>query len=168
MMLGNLNEILPEPISDESQEIILELLKRKMTGSAQVAVRLLHAMEERFGSEARDVMREMVASPPATPRQNVGDPVSDLQEFITDLERGCVGSHRWERITDEPDRIGYLFFGCLWAEIYRELGEPELGFAFCATDEPNVKAHSPALGFTRTEVLMNGDEACNHVFFVER
>ncbi len=78
MMLGNLNEILPEPISDESQEIILELLKRKMTGSAQVAVRLLHAMEERFGSEARDVMREMVASPPATPRQNVGDPVSDL------------------------------------------------------------------------------------------
>ncbi len=167
-MPGNLNEILPEPISDESQEIILELLKRKMTGSAQVAVRLLHAMEERFGSEARDVMREMIASPPATPRQNVGDPVSDLQEFITDLERGCVGSHRWERITDEPDRIGYLFFGCLWAEIYRELGEPELGFAFCATDEPNVKAHSPALGFTRTEVLMNGDEACNHVFFVER
>ena len=28
----------------------------------------------------------------------------------------------------------------MWAELFRELGEPELGFIFCAGDEPAVLA----------------------------
>ncbi len=69
-MLGSLNDILPEPISEENEEIILSLLKRKMKGSADVAVRLLRAMEERFGPEARDVMRQMAANPSPAPRDS--------------------------------------------------------------------------------------------------
>ena len=47
-MRGSLNEILPEPISPEAEEILREHLKRKMKGAAGLAVRLLHAMESKF------------------------------------------------------------------------------------------------------------------------
>ena len=58
-MPGSLNDILPEPISKENEKVLLGLLKRKMKGAAGLAVQLLHAMEERFGPEAREVLRDM-------------------------------------------------------------------------------------------------------------
>ena len=167
-MPGSLNDILPEPISEENEKILLDMLKRKMKGAAGLAVRLLHAMEERFGPEAREVVREMAEHRKPTPRADVGEPETDLREFCARLDRGCAGSHRWERVIDEPDRIGYHFTRCMWAEIYRELGEPDLGFVICAGDEPAVRSYNPKLGFKRTKVLMNDDEVCDHVFYVEK
>ena len=166
-MDGSLNDVLPEPISKDSEEIILGLLKKKMSGAASLAVRLLHAMEERFGPEAREVVADMIAKQRPSPRPDPGNPEKDLQEFCASLERGCVGSHRWERVIDERDRIGYHFTRCMWAEVFRELGAPELGFVFCASDEPAVRSWNPRLGFERTRVLMDGDEFCDHVFFVD-
>jgi len=167
-MPGSLNDILPEPIGEENERILLELLKRKMKGAAGLGVRLLHAMEERFGPEAREVVREMARNRQPMPRPDAGEPEADLHAFCDRLDRGCAGSHRWERVMDEPDRVGYRFTRCMWAEVYRELGEPELGFVICAGDEPAVKSYNPGLGFSRTKVLMNGDEICDHVFCVEK
>jgi hypothetical protein len=168
IMTGSLSDILPDPISEANERVLLELLKRKMKTAAGIGVRLLHAMEARFGPEAREVVRHMAQNQQPTPRPEAGDPEADLQAFCTHLEQGCAGSHRWERIVDQPDRIGYHFTRCMWAEVYRELNEPELGFVICASDEPAVKAHNPNLAFSRTQVLMQGDAVCNHVFFVER
>jgi len=167
-MPGSLNDILPEPISEENEKVLLDLLKRKMKGAAGLAVQLLRAMEERFGPEAREVVRDMAQHRRPTPRPDAGEPEADLREFCARLDEGCVGSHRWERVIDEPDRIGYHFTRCMWAEIYRELGEPELGFVICAGDEPAVRSYNPKLGFRRAQVLMQGDEMCDHVFYVEK
>lgn len=166
-MNGGLNDILPEPISEESEKILLELLKRKMKSASRVSVELLRAMEARFGPEAREVARDMVFGQRPEQRRQVGPPEEDLREFTADLEKNCVGTHRWERVIDEPDRVGYFFTQCLWAEIYRELGEPDLGLYFCAGDEPSVNAYNSKLGFLRTKVKMTGDEVCDHIFYVK-
>ena len=165
-MPGSLNEILPEPISPENEAALLELIERKMKGAAGVAVRLLHAMEERFGPEARELVREMAQGREPEPRPDAGDPRADLQEFCTRLDRGCVGSHSWERVIDEPDRIGYHYTRCMWADAFRALGEPDLGYVICAGDDPAVRSHNPGLRFGRTQVLMHGDDVCDHVFYV--
>ncbi len=167
-MSGSLNDILPEPISRENERVLLELLKQKMKAASGLAVELLHAMEERFGPEARQVVHEMAQRRKPTPRPEAGDPQADLQEFCARLEEDCVGSHRWERVIDEPDRIGYHFTRCMWAEIFQELGEPKLGFILCAGDEPAVRSYNPRLGFKRTQVLMNSDPLCDHIFYVEK
>ena len=104
----------------------------------------------------------------ATPRPDTGEPAADLREFCARLDTGCAGSHQWERVIDEPHRIGYQFTRCMWAEIYRELGEPLLGSFICAGDEPAVRSYNPKLAFRRTKVLMNGDEVCDHIFYVEQ
>ena len=165
-MSGSLNDILPEPISEENEKVLLDMLKRKMKGAAGLGVQLLRAMEERFGPEAREVVHDLAKSHRLTPRPDAGEPEADLREFCASLDEACVGSHQWERVIDEPDRTGYHFTRCMWAEIYRELGEPELGFVICAGDEPAVKSYNPKLAFRRTKVLMKGDEICDHVFYV--
>jgi hypothetical protein len=167
-MPGSLDELLPDPISQENKEILLDLLKRKMKGAAGLAVRLLHAMEERFGPEAREVLCELIENREPTPRPGAGEPEADLHAFCDRLDRGCVGSHRWERVIDEPDRIGYHYTRCMWAEVFRELGEPELGFVICAGDEPALRSYNPGLAFKRTQVLMTGDKVCDHVFYVKK
>ena len=54
----------------------------------------------------------------------------------------------------------------MYAEILRELGEPELGLVICARDEPWVRSYNPALAFHRTKTLMEGDDICDHTFCV--
>jgi hypothetical protein len=113
-MPGSLNDILPDPISKENEEIVLDLVKRKMKGAAGLAVRLLHAMEERFGPEAREVVDDMIRNREPTPRPDAGEPEADLREFYARLDRGCVGSHRmWSRLTMKdlctvPRRPGWV------------------------------------------------------------
>jgi len=167
-MTGRLNDILQDPISEENEKILTDLLKRKMKAAANLGVRLLHAMEEKFGPAAREVLQDMADNHGAMPRPDAGEPEEDLRHFCADLDTACSGSHRWDRIIDESDRIGYRYTRCMWAEVYRELGEPELGFVICAGDEPAVKSWNPRLGFKRTKVLMNGDDFCDHVFYVEK
>jgi hypothetical protein len=43
----------------ENEKALLDLLRRKMMVSLDLAVEVLHAMERRFGPEARDVIRDM-------------------------------------------------------------------------------------------------------------
>lgn len=167
-MGGSVNDILPEPVGEENEKVLSALLKEKMRVSAELAVKLLHAMEERFGPEAREVIRDMVKYREATPRPDAGDPQSDLREFCAVVEEVVAGSHQWERVIDQSDSIGYRFTRCMHAEIYRELGEPELGFVLCAGDEPWVRSYNPRLGFKRTKTLMHGDELCDHLFYVEK
>ena len=167
-MPGSPNDILPEPMSQRSEEIVLDLVKRKMKSASAIAVELLHAMEERFGPEEREVVHEMARGRKPTPRPNAGQPQEDLKQFCALLDERCVGSHIWERVIDEPGRIGYEYTRCMWAEIFRELGEPELGLFLCAGDDPAVRSYNPSLGFKRTKVMMSGDRLCDHVFYVEK
>jgi len=167
-MQGSLNDILPEPISPENETVILELLKRKMAVSLELAVDLLHAMEQRFGAEAREVLRDMTSKQDFETNDEMKKPEEDLRSFCAMIDRVAAGSHRWERVIDDPDQIGYCFTRCMYAEILRELEEPELGLVLCARDGPWVKSFNSDLGFHRTKTLMEGSDACDHVFYVER
>ncbi len=166
-MKGSIRDILPDRIGAESEGIINELLERKLTTAARMTVELLRALEERLGPEVRRVVLETIHNRRHTPRSRVGDMQQDLRDFCRGLERNCIGSHRWNRIIDEPHRIGYEFTRCIWADIFRKLDEPELGFYFCAGDEPAAEAYNAKLKFQRSKVLMKGDRICDHIFYVE-
>ena len=93
MMLGSLNDILPEPISEENEKIILDLLKRKMTVSLDIAVQILQAMERRFGAEAREVVKTMIQNQEFDQRELFSDPEKDLREFCEIVDSSIVGTH---------------------------------------------------------------------------
>jgi hypothetical protein len=54
----------------------------------------------------------------------------------------------------------------MYAEIFNELGEPDLGYVMCARDEPWVKSFNPKLGFKRTKELMGGSNMCDNTYYV--
>jgi len=167
-MSGSLNDILPEPISPENEAVLMDLLKRKMTVSLELAVDILHAMEQRFGPEARAVIHDMALNQEFETRVDTKAPEADLSNFCAMIDRMAAGSHRWERVVDESDRIGYCFTRCMYAEILRELEEPEIGLVICARDGPWVKSFNAGLGFYRTKTLMEGNDMCDHVFYLEK
>ena len=167
-MQGSLNDILPEPISEENERVLLDLLKRKMMVYAEICVQLLHAMEEHFGGEAREVVRKMIQNQKFEQRERFGDPRKDLHEFCNMVEHAAVGTHQWERVIDETDCVAYHFTRCMHAEVFRGLGEPELGYILCARDEPWIKSYNPKLAFKRTKELMVGDEICDNTYYAKR
>jgi hypothetical protein len=166
-MTGSLNEILPDPISEADERILLDLLKRKMTVMADIAVEILRAMEREFGPRAREVVRAMIAHQEFDARPDVGRPEMDLREFCALAEKMASGTHTWIKEKDELGSVSYKFTRCIYAEIFRELEEPELGLIMCARDEPWVKSFNPKLAFRRTRTLMNGDEDCDNTYYVD-
>ena len=167
-MPGSLNDILPESISVKNEKIILDLMKTKMTVCAELAVELLKAMEKHFGSEVRKVVKEMAKNPEFPPNKGLKEPEKDLQELCNTLDEVAIGSNIWKKVISESDRAGYNFTRCMYAEIFQELGEPDLGWVLCARDEAWAKSYNPKIHFKRTETLMEGDKVCNHVFYVEK
>ena len=52
--------------------------------------------------------------------------------------------------------------GCRYAEFYKELGEPELGFLLvCGADFPLAEGFGPEVKFTRTQTIMQGASHCD-------
>ena len=166
-MKTSLQNVLPQELSDESEEIILNKIRAKMSGPIRMFVTAMRALEERFGPEVRDVVREAMHAKKPRPEADTDDPAADLQQFCSGMEKGCAGTHEWVRTADEPDHVAYSFTKCMWAELYRGLDAADLGFLICEGDEPAVKAYNPRLGFTRTKTLMEGHDECDHVFLVE-
>jgi hypothetical protein len=52
--------------------------------------------------------------------------------------------------------------GCRYAEFYKELGEPELGFLLvCSADFPTAEGFGPDIELTRTQTIMQGASHCD-------
>ena len=52
--------------------------------------------------------------------------------------------------------------GCRYAEFYKELGEPELGFLLvCSADFGTAEGFGPDIKLTRTQTIMQGASHCD-------
>jgi L-2-amino-thiazoline-4-carboxylic acid hydrolase len=52
--------------------------------------------------------------------------------------------------------------GCRYAQFYKELGEPELGFLLvCSGDFPFAEGFGPDMRLTRTQTIMQGGSHCD-------
>ena len=52
--------------------------------------------------------------------------------------------------------------GCRYAEFYKELGEPELGFLLvCSADFPTAEGFGADIELTRTQTIMQGASHCD-------
>jgi fumarate reductase iron-sulfur subunit len=88
---------------------------------------------------------------------------------------GCsVRSERGERYFSEGDAIEFLLYErspdrlsldvvrCLFADMYRELGLPELGYLLsCGRDFALIKGFNPEMELKRTKTLMEGGCCCD-------
>ena len=65
-------------------------------------------------------------------------------------------------IEQSQDAFAFDVTACRYAEFYKELGEPELGFMLvCSADFDMADGFGPDIGFTRTQTIMQGASHCD-------
>lgn len=168
--MSSLNTILPEEINKDTEEIILKKIKDKMTSGAALYVSTLRWIEEKYGKETIEEIRkyQLKRSIDRWKQNRTEFKDNSINTFCKYMERSCAGTHEWTKTIDEKDRKKYCYTKCIWAEIFRELGAEDIGFWICEADEPAVKAFNPDIKFKRTKTLMQGDDCCNHEFYIEK
>src|SRR5262245_51040780 len=65
-------------------------------------------------------------------------------------------------VAQSEDAIDIDVTGCRYAQFYKELGAPELGFLLvCGSDFPMAEGFGPDIKFTRTQTIMQGATHCD-------
>jgi L-2-amino-thiazoline-4-carboxylic acid hydrolase-like protein len=72
------------------------------------------------------------------------------------------GALDYEVINKARDAFDVNVTGCRYAEFYKKLGVPELGFLLvCGADFPMAEGFGSAVTFTRTQTIMQGASHCD-------
>ncbi len=87
-------------------------------------------------------------------------------EQVKQLMTGIAPYVDYKWVEDTPERLQARVTRCRWAEEMKQAGAAgELGYALiCAGDYGFCAGLNPAMKFTRTKTLMQGDDHCNHLF----
>jgi hypothetical protein len=134
---------------------------------AQVLVPLVKALQAELGeARANNIVRKALgdiyrrhgeAFWQAKDEKNLGNIMASA--FAT-YARGDALDYRV--IEQSEDAFEIDVRGCRYAEFYKELGEPELGFLLvCSADFDTADGFSPDIQLTRTQTIMQGAGHCD-------
>lgn len=140
---------------------------------AQVLVPLIKAFQAELGEErANEIAREALGELYRKFGQEIGaqGEGSPTEKFVAASRIFSAGDALdIEVIRQTPDAFEFNVTGCRYAQFYKELGAPELGFLFlCSQDFPMTEGFSPNLELTRTQTIMQGASHCDFRFRVKR
>lgn len=167
----------PSPIS---------LLERRRI-EAEIVIPLIDAMAARFGREdvlsvLRDVIdglaRESGArlaahgpGPTAAPTSDASGAsgvarAPDLLDFAHVIQAWWANDAlRADLKRSERDRLEFDVVRCRYAEMYRELGRPDLGrILSCRRDHALIDGYAPQYELERTQTLLEGAPCCDFRF----
>jgi len=130
---------------------------------SEVLVPLIKALEQALG---RPAAHEVV-------RSGVGEYFRTLAENLA-AERGSRGalgalgelcsagnSVEGEVLENSDTAFSFDIVGCRFAEFFREIGEPEIGFLLvCSSDYPMTDG-LPGIELERTQTIMQGARTCD-------
>jgi hypothetical protein len=145
----------------------ITLLERRKI-QAEVFIPMLQAFQRAMGKEqaneiARQVIIELARKDGERWAQQLGDDLTGIEKLSGVWAAG--GSLDIEPIAKSADQLDFNVTRCQFAEFYKELGLPELGFLFhCNRDFAMVKGFSSSLTLNRTQTIMQGASHCDFRF----
>lgn len=148
------------------QANITHLERRKI--EAGVLIPMVQAFQRAIGKEqaneiAREVIVELARKDGARWAQQFGNDLAGMEKVSGVWAAG--GSLGIEPVGKSADRLDFNVTRCRYAEFYKELGLPELGFLFhCNRDFAMVDGFSPGIALGRTQTIMEGASHCDFRF----
>jgi hypothetical protein len=133
---------------------------------ARVVVPLVKALQEELGRErANQIVRKALdgvsrergeAARSLLPGNPVEKVIASMPFF------SGAGALDVDVVKQTSDTFEFNVTACRYAEFYKELGDPELGFLLsCAGDAATAEGLSPDLVFERTQTIMEGADHCD-------
>jgi hypothetical protein len=155
---------------DRLNERIGVLTRREV--EVRLLAELLPALGRKFG--AVEVLEVLRAASVAIARRQGCELAQRLADNSLAAFRGALA--HWTRdealaldvISDSERELSFNVTRCRYAELYRELGVPELGPVFsCARDYALIEGFNPRIRLTRTQTLMEGAAFCDFRYRLE-
>ncbi len=148
------------------------VLRRRLI-EARVIAPLLDAMSAEFGAErvrtiARDVIVQLAQEQGAQLADSVGG--CSLAHFAGTLERWTADDAlRIDVLEQSSEHFDFNVTRCRYAEMYRELGIPELGAVLsCNRDAALIEGFNGEVEFSRTQTIMGGASHCDFRYTLRR
>jgi hypothetical protein len=134
---------------------------------AQVLVPLVKALQAELGEErASRLVRKALGDvyrrygEEFWRAKNEKDLGKVMASAFTTFARGDALDYRV--IEQSRDAFEIDVTGCRYAEFYKELDEPELGFLLvCSADFSTAEGYDPDIKLTRTQTIMQGASHCD-------
>jgi predicted ArsR family transcriptional regulator len=144
-------------------------LVEQVKAQAQVLVPLVKTLQAELGEQqANDLVRKALGGWAYKMGQQIstmgtGSPAEKMAAALPLFSAG--NALDIEVLKQTPDAFEFNVTGCRYAQFYKELGMPELGFLFvCAQDFPLTEGFSPDLELVRTQTVMQGASHCDFRF----
>jgi hypothetical protein len=134
---------------------------------AQVLVPLVKAMQSELGEERANAL---VRSALADTYRRYGEEFlrAKNEKNVGKIMASAFASYARDDALDyaiieqSEDVFDFDVTGCRYAEFYKELGEPELGFLLvCSADFDTAEGFGPDIQLTRTQTIMQGASHCD-------
>lgn len=140
----------------------------KVRIQARVLVPLIKAFERELGSNrarslAREALQNSVRQSYAKLREkNPGNPVELIPGGIAMFAEDAL---EYEVIVHTSEVFDFNVTKCAYADFYKAMGEPDLGFLFvCEQDHAIAEGLGSDLEFRRTQTIMQGATHCDFRF----
>jgi fumarate reductase iron-sulfur subunit len=139
---------------------------------ARIAGPLIKAFMAEFGEErSLEIAQEVIVS---LARES-GEMLRELAggDSLLDFAKGMSRWSKDDAVTSDllelsPEKISMNTTRCRYAEMYRDLGMANLGFALsCARDFALVEGFNPNIKLERTQTIMQGADHCDFRFTLE-
>jgi hypothetical protein len=133
---------------------------------ARVIGPLVEALGEAFGREqVLEVVRRTIIQLAREQGETLAERMGgcSLAHFATSLEDWKKdGALEIEVLEQTDERFSFNVTRCRYAEMYRELGIPEMGALLsCNRDGALIEGFNPAAALNRTQTIMGGAEFCD-------
>ena len=149
-----------------SQPNITHLERRKI--EAAVLIPMVQAFQRAIGKErANEIARQVIVGLARKDgerwAQQFGGDLSGLEK--TSAVWAAGGSLAIEPVGTAADHLDFNVTRCQYAQFYKDLGLPELGYLFhCSRDFAMVEGFDPNLTLKRTQTIMEGAGHCDFRF----
>jgi len=140
---------------------------------AQVLVPLVKALQAELG-EARanalvrnalgDLYRKLGERWSREKAGNLGDSLAAAFDAFA-----AANALDYEVLEQSPEAYEINVTSCRYAQFYKELGAPELGFLLvCSADFPMAEGFGPGVKLTRTQTMMQGASHCDFRYALKK
>ena len=141
------------------------VLKRREI-EARILVPFVDALSEELAREdVTRILRETIVRVAREQGEALAEECGsrDLRSFAGALDAWTRDDAlQLDVIEQNPGSLAFNVRRCRYAEMYRELGIPELGVILsCNRDAALIEGFNPEVEFTRTKTLMEGADCCD-------
>ncbi len=150
---------MPETPDERLNRIRAELQQRAL---------VFKALIDRFGPGVLDVVKQNTIDNARAGFAQMSLPQRELNAVMTLLWNNIGSDLDFTVEAQTPTHLEFKVTRCIWADEMRKLGAAETGYAFhYVWDVGFCQGLNPAIRFTRTKTLMQGDDCCNHTYDLE-